>query len=113
MVVSEPSKRWTLRIRKRWAELLKEVRCFRIPVRRVAKRAVRNAFGQRKRITKYMIACMLVLQFPFLAATLPPPRKTWKSEDYRMGILGAVALAISVRGPKHPKESLSGSSRMR
>jgi hypothetical protein len=101
VVVSEPSRHWTVRTRKRWADLLKEVRRLRIPVRRLTTWAVRNAFDERRRLTKYLIASMLVMQFPFLAATLPPPRKIWKSEDYRMGIFGAVALAIAGCGPKH------------
>jgi hypothetical protein len=41
------------------------------------------------------MAPMLVRQFPFLASTLPPPRKIYQSEDYRMGIFAAAALALA------------------
>jgi hypothetical protein len=51
--------------------------------------------------TKYTIARIIAMRFPEeLGHRLPPKRKPWKSEDYRMGIFDAVALAITkqVRG---------------
>jgi len=48
--------------------------------------------------TKYEIAETIALQFPDeLASRLPPKRKTWQSEDGRMDIFDAVALAIAFR----------------
>jgi len=39
---------------------------------------------------------MLAKQFPDeLASRLPPKRKTWESEDSRMDIFDAVALAVT------------------
>jgi hypothetical protein len=44
----------------------------------------------------------LAKQFPKLASRLPPKRKIWQSEDYRMGIFDAAAVGVAyfVRHPK-------------
>ena len=34
-------------------------------------------------------------QFPELLSILPPKRKPWQSEDYRMGIFDAAAIGIA------------------
>jgi hypothetical protein len=48
--------------------------------------------------TKQEMAELLARQFPDdLAARLPPKRKPWKSEDTRMDIFDAVALAFAFR----------------
>jgi hypothetical protein len=48
--------------------------------------------------TKQQMAELLVMQFPDeLASRLPPKRKTWESEDGRMDIFDAVALAVVSR----------------
>ena len=48
--------------------------------------------------TKQEMAETLVMQFPDeLASRLPPKRKPWKSEDSRMDIFDAVALAVVFR----------------
>ena len=44
------------------------------------------------------MAEMIAMQFPDeLASRLPPKRKPWKSEDARMDIFDAVALAVVFR----------------
>jgi hypothetical protein len=48
---------------------------------------------------------MLVRQFPFLASTLPPLRKMWQSDDYRMGMFAAAALAVAASGRAEPVRS--------
>jgi hypothetical protein len=45
--------------------------------------------------TKYSIAKRLTRDFPELAPDLPPPRKLWQSEDERMSIFDALALAVT------------------
>ncbi len=48
--------------------------------------------------TKQEMAEMLALQFPDeLASRLPPKRKSWNSEDGRMDIFDAMALAVVFR----------------
>src|ERR1035438_2651456 len=48
--------------------------------------------------TKQEMAEMLAMQFPDeLASRLPPKRKLWKSEDSRMDVFDAMALAVVFR----------------
>ncbi len=48
--------------------------------------------------TKYAIATKVAATFPDeLGFRLPPKRRPWMSEDYRMQIFDAVALALTVR----------------
>jgi hypothetical protein len=85
-------------MRKLFAGLVAEVRRCRIPVRRVPERAVRSAFSDKNRITKHAMASTLLEHFPFLASVPPPKRRIWESEDYRMSIFAAVALALAASG---------------
>jgi len=64
-------------------------------VKLIARAAVSGTFGERRPITKYEIASLLAKCFPVLHWELPPKRKIWDSEDYRMSIFDAAALAVS------------------
>jgi Holliday junction resolvasome RuvABC endonuclease subunit len=66
------------------------LKCRRISLARVKK--VFQAFGARK---KYEIAQAVAKQLPDLAPRLPRYRKPWMSEDYRMAIFDAAALALT------------------
>lgn len=70
----------------------------RIPVRLLPRSVVRNAFAGDDR-NKDTIASALTQRFPGLAEKLPPKRKIWKSEDYRMSIFDAAALGIAYFAP--------------
>ena len=98
VLIKEPSNPRTLRMRKLFAGLVAEVRRCRIPVRRVPERAVRSAFSDKSRITKYAMASTLLEHFPFLASAPPPRRRIWESEDYRMSMLVATASGRNPRG---------------
>ena len=67
----------------------RQLRCCRI-----SWRAVRKRFGDVA-LTKYAIAERLADRFPELAIRLPPRRKAWVSEDVRMSLFEAVALALA------------------
>lgn len=69
----------------------------RIPVR-----AVRHGLGEEReqRLTKYENARRVVERFPVLAQKLPPKRKAWESEDYRMTMLTAAHLAYMYQRTK-------------
>jgi hypothetical protein len=55
--------------------------------------------------TKQEIAELLAGKYPDeLASRLPPKRKPWKSEDTRMDIFDAVALAVVFRMKKTKSE---------
>jgi hypothetical protein len=56
---------------------------------------VKQVFSESGASTKYEIAVAIAQRFPELAPRLPRFRKPWMSEDYRMSIFDAVALAIA------------------
>lgn len=66
-----------------------------VRVRRVAAAAVRARFSAAGAKNKDAVARILAAQFPELAPLLPPPRKPWKSEDERMAVFDAAALAAN------------------
>lgn len=101
VLIKKPSKHRTARTEKRLAGLIDTVRRSRIPTRSLTDHDVRSVFGSGSSITKYAMASMLVRQFPFLASTLPPPRKIFRSEDYRMSMFAAIALALAASSQRH------------
>ena len=65
----------------------------RVPIRFVTRPTIIRAFHGNDR--KYAIAVALAERFPALAAKLPPKRKCWQSEDYRMSIFDATAIGVA------------------
>jgi hypothetical protein len=66
-----------------------------VSARRISRAGVHRAFPPERACTKYKIALAIAGRFPELAWRLPPIRKPWMSEDTRMGIFDAVALALA------------------
>jgi hypothetical protein len=79
---------------KMLAAIERQARTRRIPVRRISRGDVNRAFVGFD-TNKYEVASALALQFSDLALRLPPRRKCWQSEDYRMGIFDAAALGVA------------------
>jgi Holliday junction resolvasome RuvABC endonuclease subunit len=70
-------------------------------VRLFSNEQVRRSFFEDGKGTKHALAELLAKRFPAeLACRLPPARRAWMSEDYRMNIFDAVALAMAFRTPK-------------
>jgi hypothetical protein len=44
---------------------------------------------------KFEVASALAKQFPALVSRLPPKRRCWQSEDYRIGIFDAAAIGVA------------------
>jgi|ERR1041385_4124895 Holliday junction resolvasome RuvABC endonuclease subunit len=66
-----------------------------ITVMLFSRRQVRRAFFADGQGTKYALAECIAKRFPDeLGARLPPKRRPWMSEDYRMDIFDAMALAL-------------------
>jgi hypothetical protein len=65
----------------------------RVPIRFVTRPTIIKAFNGNDR--KYARAVALAERFPALASKLPPKRKCWQSEDYRMSIFDAAALGVA------------------
>ena len=63
---------------------------------RIPKGHVQHTFAEFQATTKEQIASAIALRFPELAVRKPPPRKTWSSEDERMAIFDAMALALTL-----------------
>jgi len=67
----------------------------RIMTRSFSRSAVRKAFSPPGAFTKHQIATAIAQRLPELAPRLPPFRKPWMSEDYRMSIFDAVSFALT------------------
>jgi hypothetical protein len=78
-----------------------------VPARRISRVGLHRSFAPKGVCTKYKIALAIAGRFPELAWRLPPVRKPWMSEDARMGIFDAVALALAfyARGRRPRSES--------
>lgn len=67
-----------------------------IPVESIPPRFLREICTGNSRATKHDVARTLATRLPELARHVPPVRKPWMTEDPRMSIFDAVALAVSV-----------------
>jgi hypothetical protein len=76
-----------------------------IPLRPVSRKAVQEAFAQLANATKHRIASVVAERYPELSWKLPPKRKPWQSEDYRMSIFDAAALGVTYFERTAPKDS--------
>jgi hypothetical protein len=56
---------------------------------------VRDYFAQLSAVTRYTRAEFIAEHVPVFRPLLPPPRKIWNSEDARMSIFDAAALALT------------------
>lgn len=67
----------------------------KIKVRSFSRAEVKQAFCESRALNKRDIAMAIAKRFPELTPRLPPVRKPWMSEDYRMSIFDAVALGVA------------------
>jgi hypothetical protein len=91
VVIREPEVR---RNRKMLATIERQAGSRRIAVRFLSRGDVNRAFVGFES-NKYEVAAALAKQFPSLASRLPPKKKCWQSEDYRMGIFDAAAVGVA------------------
>lgn len=91
IVIREPEMR---RNRKMLTTIEIQARSRNIPVRFISWSDVNRAFVGFEN-NKYEVASALAKQFPSLASRLPPKRKCWQGEDYRMGIFDAAAVGVA------------------
>ena len=66
-----------------------------IPVFAYTRAQVREAFAPFGLTTKHFIAETIAKHIPAFDRYVPPPRKPWMSEDPRMAVFDAVALALT------------------
>jgi Holliday junction resolvasome RuvABC endonuclease subunit len=67
----------------------------KVKVKSFSRAKVKDAFSETGGSNKYEIAKAIAGRFPELAPRLPRFRKPWMSEDYRMAIFDAVAMAMA------------------
>ena len=91
-----PGSRKQPRVRQLIEGLTKLARERGIAVYTIARSKVLACFSSPENAaTKYSIAKNLAERFPELAEQLPPPRKPWQTEDERLSIFDALALAVT------------------
>lgn len=95
-VLEEPqgSRRWP-RIQKLLEAASRLPQIQHITIRRFPMSRVKKVFRTFRAETKYEIAHAVAQQLPELAPRLPRIRKPWMSQDSRMGIFDAAALALT------------------
>ena len=71
-----------------------------VDVHRYPRSAVQDCFSQFGARTRYEIAVAIATRVPAFERFLPPRRKLWESEDARMGIFRAAALALTYYGSR-------------
>ena len=69
----------------------------KIPVILISSEEIRRTFTGSKS-NKFGVASALAQRFDVLVWRLPPKRKCWQTEDYRMSIFDAVAVGIAYFG---------------
>ena len=86
-----------LRVRRLLAGILDLAKEQDVPRTGLSRDQVRRVFSEFDETTKQVIAQTIASRFPELQHRLPPKRKPWMSEDSRMAIFDAVALALSLQ----------------
>ena len=91
----EKGSRCSTRIQKLLERILKLIEEKKITAKLYSKSQVKRSFFLIGTPTKYNIALAIGKKFPELAVRVPPYRKPWMSEDYRMSIFDAMALGLT------------------
>jgi hypothetical protein len=89
VVVKRPR---TAKLRMIVNKIRKQAKPQRVPVRVLSHKAWMQFFAGEN---KHRIASRIAGRFPELLSILPPKRKPWQSEDYRMSIFDAAAVGIA------------------
>ena len=79
-------------VRRILAAIRREALAHATPIQVVAKSEVRKAFHFLHAKTKHQVATVVAQLFPELRWKLPPKRKLWQKEHYRIVIFEAVAV---------------------
>ena len=86
--------RWSQRVTNLNAAIANLAANRAIPVYAYSREEVRSAFGELGLPNKHSMAEMIAKHIPAFERYVPPPRKLWMSEDARMGLFDAAALAL-------------------
>jgi len=95
---SAKNSRRSPRIRKLCQQIIKMASNRKVSIKLFSRDQVMKTFIPDGRGTKHALAEIIAKRFPEeLGSRLPPERKPWMSEDSRMNIFDAVALALLPR----------------
>jgi len=101
---SAKSSRRSTRIRELGRQIIAAASNRKIRVKLFSRRHLREVFFVDGVGTKHAIATILAERFPEeLGSRLPPKRKPWMNEDYRMDIFDAVGLGLAFRLKKEKR----------
>ena len=104
--LSAKDSRRSARIRTLSLAIIEMVVARRLKVALVSGTQINQMFFGKIQGTKYARAQIIAKRFPEeLGFRLPPKRRAWMSEDYRMAIFDAVALGLVARSRKPGKKS--------
>jgi len=98
LVLQDTSSRGTLRVPriiKLNAAIAELAERRRMAVYAYSRADIWNAFKDVGASNKQDLAMVIAVYIPAFERYVPPPRKPWKSEDSRMGIFDAAALALT------------------
>jgi len=96
--VSELGCRRAVRVKNLIQDITKLTEARNVEVHTASQKEIQEYFFNTRPATKHELAVLLATRFPDeLGARLPPKRRPWMSEDYRMDIFAAVALAVTGR----------------
>ncbi len=79
-------------------------RALGIETRNIPRALVYRHFAKAHAATKHEIASLLADRFPGLLLRLPARRKPWQTEDSRMSIFDAAALALTYYSKRHKND---------
>ena len=86
------------RIKKLCRQIIALAKTRKLKVKLLSAKQVNDFFPQNAAMTKYERAKIIAAQFPeTLGVNLPPKRRAWTSEDGRMDIFDAAALALTCK----------------
>jgi hypothetical protein len=103
--LADPEVRRGYRAKAFLRETVKVAAAYEISLRAVSSRELVRAFSDLGYPTKHKIATRIGELFPELAPRVPPFRKPWMSEDYRMAIFDAVAFGLAYFRNRRPRPS--------
>lgn len=99
VVVSEDYKgegsRRCLRIRKLIDDITNLCDKKNVVIKKYSRSKITDVFDDFGSFNKHQIAQTIANWLPPLAPYLPPPRKPWMSEDYRMAIFDSISLTLT------------------
>jgi ribosomal protein L17 len=94
-----PGSRRSQRVQALIDELETLARKQRVATRRYARSNIRGRFGASGATNKHEIAQAIATVYPQLRRFVPPKRKIWLPEHYRMAIFDAASLALTHYNP--------------